>query len=1293
MKLFFISSTYRDLINERDKAIDTIDSLDSSKAIAMERISSNPNPPKDVCLAKLRNCDTLILILGTKYGSIDPEEKISLTEIEYNEARFLHLPIFVFRKVNAEDEWIPDEKNAGTRKKLENFKKSLDIEHYRTTFQTSEELARKIAIAIYNYESDNGEIGIRNPQFATGEIFFKTSLDTQKIFNHCHPFFGRSEILKTTGAFIGSEKSILILHGRGGIGKSKLIYEIYKEYSNNQDIKFWFLRENSQLLAESFRQIPLKKKNIIVVDDAHRFSNLKLLIQLAFEHQQNIQIIFSLRNYGMDFLKFQIFESGFNPKDIEIPPEITELTRQEMVDLADSILDSSHKEFSDSLVHVARDSPLVLVIGARLINENNLPPALLERNQDFQDIVFSRFRDIQMGNLNPAIDENAAKKILNLISALQPVNLGDSTLMDKISENLKIERINLISIIDDLQRSGVLLNRRNFVRITPDVFSDYLLSKACISNGRLTGYAEDVFEKFFGHCPNEIISNIAELDWRIQSDGSKIDVMNQIWDEIFDAYANGSNLIRNFLLVAVDKIAYLQPSRSMDLVEYALMNPSLKNENLSGFHEYTHEDIKRVICPILQKISYNLNFVSQCADMLWDLGKDQPGLPSSETTHPIRILQDLAAYGYHKPLIIQEKILDSVKTWMRNPSVHDHLFSPLDIIDPILRKDGEDSRLRGKTIQITPFAVSYQNTRKVRKKVIELISSAMNNKSTRIVLRSLISLTEALHPPRALYGRTISDKEYARWRPEEQKILKIIEKKFMESQDPVVQIIIIQQIRWYLKFQKDETNRKTCQRIITRRKNTFKIRLIRTILNSFDDEDNRDYSKQQKIIEQKIQRTVEEFNSKFSSADDGYTILADQIQILHNEKISINPGRFFYLLGKKFPDFGEKICLKILTNESSVLEMYYSAILSGIKETDPKVGQNLIALGLKSPKNLIIQSIAFGYSNGWWSAGVEKEELENVEILLKIQDDHVKKLAIESLAEFSCYDSQKIKKIVLSTDIGNNNVLANSLFKPFFSTTIRQRIELTRSETHKLLTKLIPLQSLEHRSDGSGFYICNFLKYACEKYPASIIELFFKRIEFAKTANQGVIWNRYHAIPSDSSYYCLEEFWNHKDHLKLLKKVRNAALKLEDIYHLRNLFSIFSNNYEIDFLKFFKDWIETKEEEKLLLICELIYDSPPEILFSNHIFIQKMLEASSGNSGKFYSKIKKKLFDVGRYTARFGTVGEPFAEDVKIKTIAEEKAKEFQKGSYTKEFYLELAEKAKHWMDESILGDSDLFDE
>lgn len=150
MKSIFISSTYRELINERDKAIETVDNLDSAKAIAMERIPSGPNPPKEVCLSYLRKCDAVVLILGYMYGSEDIDEKRSITEIEYNEAKKLDIPVFVFIKTNPKGDWEIHEEDIDKKEKLENFKKRLDLERTRVTFQTTEELGRKIGSVLIN---------------------------------------------------------------------------------------------------------------------------------------------------------------------------------------------------------------------------------------------------------------------------------------------------------------------------------------------------------------------------------------------------------------------------------------------------------------------------------------------------------------------------------------------------------------------------------------------------------------------------------------------------------------------------------------------------------------------------------------------------------------------------------------------------------------------------------------------------------------------------------------------------------------------------------------------------------------------------------------------------------------------------------------------------------------------------------------------------------------------------------------------------------------------------------------
>jgi hypothetical protein len=92
----FTSSTYEDLKNERRAAIDTIKRI--GQVIAMEDFFASNHPPKDVCLRYLQDCDAVVLILGFRYGSVDGIEGISLTEIEYNTAKSLGMPVFVFQK-------------------------------------------------------------------------------------------------------------------------------------------------------------------------------------------------------------------------------------------------------------------------------------------------------------------------------------------------------------------------------------------------------------------------------------------------------------------------------------------------------------------------------------------------------------------------------------------------------------------------------------------------------------------------------------------------------------------------------------------------------------------------------------------------------------------------------------------------------------------------------------------------------------------------------------------------------------------------------------------------------------------------------------------------------------------------------------------------------------------------------------------------------------------------------------------------------------------------------------------
>lgn len=72
MKKIFLSSALEGLVEEREGLIRLIDR--GWHVIAMEKFPADDTRSKDFCLERLQEADALVLILGSKYGSIEPKE-------------------------------------------------------------------------------------------------------------------------------------------------------------------------------------------------------------------------------------------------------------------------------------------------------------------------------------------------------------------------------------------------------------------------------------------------------------------------------------------------------------------------------------------------------------------------------------------------------------------------------------------------------------------------------------------------------------------------------------------------------------------------------------------------------------------------------------------------------------------------------------------------------------------------------------------------------------------------------------------------------------------------------------------------------------------------------------------------------------------------------------------------------------------------------------------------------------------------------------------------------------------
>lgn len=120
----FISSTYEDLKEERQALIGV--ALENNFIpVGMEQFHAAPTSQWNVITKMIDECDFYLLVIGSRYGSIDDETGLSYTEKEYNYAKAKKLPVLVLIKKSsaiAESEKDTGDDKYDKMRKLDEFR-------------------------------------------------------------------------------------------------------------------------------------------------------------------------------------------------------------------------------------------------------------------------------------------------------------------------------------------------------------------------------------------------------------------------------------------------------------------------------------------------------------------------------------------------------------------------------------------------------------------------------------------------------------------------------------------------------------------------------------------------------------------------------------------------------------------------------------------------------------------------------------------------------------------------------------------------------------------------------------------------------------------------------------------------------------------------------------------------------------------------------------------------------------------------------------------------------------------
>jgi len=143
--MVFISSTWVDLQNERAAVERALKRMHNTEFIGMEYFGSQPDRPKKVCMELVSRSHFYVGIFAYRYGSVDPETGLSMTELEYRKARECKIPCLIYVKDKNAPVFIDHiERNPEKRAKLAALTEEMLSEHAVSFFTSPEDLAWQV---------------------------------------------------------------------------------------------------------------------------------------------------------------------------------------------------------------------------------------------------------------------------------------------------------------------------------------------------------------------------------------------------------------------------------------------------------------------------------------------------------------------------------------------------------------------------------------------------------------------------------------------------------------------------------------------------------------------------------------------------------------------------------------------------------------------------------------------------------------------------------------------------------------------------------------------------------------------------------------------------------------------------------------------------------------------------------------------------------------------------------------------------------------------------------------------
>ena len=955
-----------------------------------------------------------------------------------------------------------------------------------------------------------------------------------RLLRYDHETFGRENEITQFQTFVQDrDKRLLIVHGSGGIGKTKLAIEFAKtveqKHTNYEPL---FVQMLGESFENSLEDIPPNRKYVFFIDDAHEFmddfKSLKVVIN-SEEYSKSKVVLFTRK----------IFKEPVKREFLSVLPDKT-VDELEVLKLSLEKTEAFIQAYTKApkpvgtrlarLAVLGRDTPLIAVMVIDLFNKGT-DLSDLTKDVLVETVFKSYLNDIFNKHLPNSNEQH--RELLNWISAVGPIDAENNQICEKLADTLEVKLHKIEQYRSDLLDYGLLVQIGRKQRVFPDVLSDYILQSACfLSDGRPSSFHKTLLEEFLPLPPANLIKNLA----RIEDIAGETILLNDYVDYLQFHARKSDNAVRMLILTQIEGICYFRPDDAIKIFNIIIDNPNDKvtevEDTFLGKFTLTHQALVSKIAKEARKTVYTLSGFHKTLEIIGKLLRLK-NIDFSFGSRPEWLLKDITRFEIGKSFVFQRKALDTFEAW-KHEDIQELSLPLLNALDSLLVLDFKETISRGFTLNISWHALKYTSALiEIRDRAINLIENCLRTSQHNIVkLKAIECISNALRPfhgPGGNNPNRLEETEQTLLQKEQARFFEILANQLSEESDFIVLNAIdeclhvsAENSQVFLKEQATQVLEK-----FKRQKNYEKYLFYRQFTGKF----------QKWTMPEEHQKFVERYVSKYRPI-----YLAELIQecldSTEKEADFWTAAYHLWVIGSLRPTYGSDLLNHILAWQVDTPN-YASGLLGGIRSSN-KVKAKKIVHRLLNKDSIFAKHVVVG-SYCWISDGqqFDRTDLQILTQLSETPNDNLRSCITKGLPNFYSVDANTALQILVRLSTDESPLVKREAITALIRLSPQEHLDTYKEVMHNC----VPLGHLDYRSEIALHTI--FLSD-----PIWVIAFFEKRIAYQEEKSKGNNTNlddfsessRYEAIPIRLHYLFKDVDWNDKNTMEALRRVRDWGL-------------------------------------------------------------------------------------------------------------------------------------------------------